>query len=112
LHVDNSPASQATDELKERLQPVNAAVKKILHDREDRLRKSRLQNGKRGPASAQDDGENAETEENLRRAEKESLDKVIAAQGLPTDVGASQSGIYELCGESIERQRRWDPLSP
>lgn len=84
-----------TDELRQSLQPVNAAVKQILKARDDRASVAKRSKGK--VASVEEMSEDA-----CREQERKEVAALVSASGL-TATGSNPSGIYELCGKRPER---------
>jgi len=80
-----------TDELREKLQPVNSAVKQILKTRDDRAKIAKRSRGK----SADTD---EKSEDALREEERKEVDALVSAAG-SQEAGSNPSGMYELCGE-------------
>ncbi|WVQ81758.1 hypothetical protein IAT38_003883 [Cryptococcus sp. DSM 104549] len=78
-----------TDELRQRMLPVNTAVKQIVHDRDDRAKVI-----KRNIAANRPNTEEP-SEDSLRAAEKEKVEELIKANG-GAQVGENLSGMYEL----------------
>jgi hypothetical protein len=87
------------------MSPVNTLMKKILLDRDDRARRSRLKrpnattSGGLSNTVTPETNDESLSEEDIRLHEKSALDKLIEAQGISKDNGSSYSGLYELCGE-------------
>lgn len=81
----------ATDDLRQKVLPVNTAVKQILKGRDDRATISKRSKGK---APAADD----KTEEQHRDDEHKEVTALIETTG-GIEAGTNASGIYELCGE-------------
>jgi ubiquitin carboxyl-terminal hydrolase 14 len=81
----------ATDELREKLAPVNAEVKQILKTRDDRAKIAKRAKGKNAPSDEK-------TEEEHREEEHKKAAELIEQAG-GAAAGTSPSGMYELCGE-------------
>lgn len=81
----------ATDELREKLAPVNAEVKQVLKTRDDRAKIAKRVKGK-------NDQGDEKTEEQHREEEHKKVAELIEKAG-GAAAGTSPSGMYELCGE-------------
>lgn len=84
----------ATDDLRQKVLPVNTAVKQVLKSRDERATIAKRAKGK---APASDD----KTEEQHREEEHKEIAGVIEAAG-GAETGTNPSGIYELCGKSSD----------
>lgn len=83
----------ATDELREKLQPVNNTVKQILKARDER---ATIAKRSRGKGNALD---GKKEEDDRRDEERKQIAALVAGS---TEVGANPSGMYELCGEALQ----------
>ena len=88
-----------TDDIRSKIQPVHNAVREILKDRDDRSKEL-----KRAKAGQKQEGE---SEEDVRRKEKEKVSGLVKDQGLE-EIGTNPSGMYELCGEPVHQANRHD----
>ncbi|KZT50946.1 cysteine proteinase [Calocera cornea HHB12733] len=82
----------ATPELAKRLNPVQGRIREIEKERDER-RKVRRKTKDSADGSVKK--EETEKEHELRKTEKEELEKLVDAD-LKTDIGASLTGLYEL----------------
>jgi ubiquitin carboxyl-terminal hydrolase 14 len=83
---------QLTDSVRDRVQPINAALKTTVQARDDRAKQIKQLRGRdSSPESAE-----AET----RSTEKARFEDVVLSNG-HADVGSNPSSMYELCGESM-----------
>ncbi|BEI82925.1 hypothetical protein CcaverHIS002_0307930 [Cutaneotrichosporon cavernicola] len=78
----------ATDELREKLGPVNAEVKQVLNERDDRAKVAKRAKAKNAPADEK-------TEDQHREEEHKKVAELIEKAGVAP--GTSSSGMYELC---------------
>lgn len=88
-----------TDELREKVLPINTAVKNILKVRDDRAKIAKRGLGKKKAAD-----EDEKTEEQIRSEEHDEVEKLVKESGVEVDVGSNPTAMYELCGESTLRK--------
>ncbi|KLT39995.1 cysteine proteinase [Cutaneotrichosporon oleaginosum] len=79
----------ATDELREKLAPVNAEVKQILKTRDDRAKIAKRAKGKNAPTEEK-------AEEQHREEEHKKVAELVETAG-GVAAGTNPSGMYELC---------------
>lgn len=83
-----------TEELREKVLPINTAVKNILKVRDDRAKIAKRGLGKKKAAD-----EDEKTEDQIRAEEHAEVEKLVKESGVEADVGSNPTAMYELCGE-------------
>lgn len=112
-----------TDEMRDKIRPINLAMKDIdkarmerakIRKRTKKLKEDSERAAAKRPAGATVDEEREselktsteasdklEDEDEMRKKEREQIEKLVRDQGVAED-GANTSGIYELCGEFVK----------
>lgn len=84
---------EVSDEVRNRLQPINAAARQMLSDRDDRAKMNK-RNHMTGVTQSIDN-------ELDRRKEEDSAIRRLSAEKGCSDMGNNPTAIYELCGKSF-----------
>lgn len=88
-----------TEELREKVLPINTAVKNILKVRDDRAKIAKRSLGKKKAVD-----EDEKTEDQIRAEEHDEVEKLVKESGVEADIGSNPTAMYELCGEFTRTQ--------
>lgn len=86
---------QLTDSVRDRVRPINTALKTTLQARDDRAKQIKQLRGR--------DSSPELVEAETRSTEKAQFEALVLSTG-HADVGCNPSSMYELCGESVSSE--------